>query len=119
MTTVADEFQNFLSTTRRLDQNTADNAARSIALLKCFLLLPSEARAMGAIILKCPTPGLEYASSLEMDELSFVRSLDLKVSSRCPKCGGEHVFTLRDARLNSNHLAGVSSSPNMYNQSKS
>lgn len=64
---------------------------------------------MGAVILKCPATGHEYASSLEMDELSFVRSLDLKINSRCPKCGAEHVFTLRETRLNAERLAGVSS----------
>lgn len=71
--------------------------------------MPTEALAMGTMILKCPVTGSEYAIALEMDEASYARSPDLKVKSRCPYCGAEHVFALRDTRLNHERLAGIPS----------
>lgn len=63
---------------------------------------------MGTIILRCPETGLEYASSIEMDEASFLRLPDIKMKSRCPHCGTDHIWSLREARLSDDKLAGVS-----------
>lgn len=63
---------------------------------------------MGTIILRCPTTGLEYVSSIEVDEASFLRLPDIKMKSRCPHCGTDHIWSLREARLSDEKLAGVS-----------
>lgn len=63
---------------------------------------------MGTIMLRCPTTGLEYASGLEIDEASFLRLPDIKMKSRCPHCGADHIWSLREARLSAEKLAGVS-----------
>lgn len=63
---------------------------------------------MGTIIVRCPVTGLEYGTSIEMDEASFRRLPDIKMKSRCPHCGADHVWHLHEARLSSEKLAGVS-----------
>lgn len=63
---------------------------------------------MGTIILRCPTTGLEYASSIEIDEASFLRLPDIRMKSRCPHCAADHIWSLREARLSAKKLAGVS-----------
>lgn len=65
--------------------------------------------AMGTIILRCPITGREYASGIEIDEASFLRLPDIKMKSRCPHCGTDHTWSLRDARLSPEKLAGVAS----------
>ncbi len=62
---------------------------------------------MGTIIVKCPVTGLEYGTSIEIDEASFLRLSDIKVKSRCPHCGANHVWHLHEARISSEKLAGV------------
>ena len=62
---------------------------------------------MGTIILRCPKTGEEYASSIEMDEASFIRLPDIKVKALCPHCGDEHTWSLREVRLSAEKLAGV------------
>lgn len=63
---------------------------------------------MGTIILRCPKTGLEYASGIEIDDASFLRLPDIKMKSRCPHCGADHIWSLRDARVAGEKLAGVS-----------
>ena len=63
---------------------------------------------MGTIIIRCPVTRLEYASGIEIDEASFVRLPDVKVKSRCPHRGVDHLWSLREARLSAEKLAGVS-----------
>lgn len=70
--------------------------------------LPREDDPMGTIIFQCPITGQEYASCIEMDEASFLRLPDIKMKSRCPHCGADHVWSLREARLSDKKLAGVS-----------
>jgi len=62
---------------------------------------------MGTIFFRCPVIGQEYASSIEMDEASFSRLPEIKMKSRCPHCGADHIWSLRDARLSPQKLAGV------------
>ncbi len=62
---------------------------------------------MGTIFFRCPVTGQEYASSIEIDEASFSRLPDIKMKTRCPHCGADHVWSLREARLSPQKLAGV------------
>ncbi len=62
---------------------------------------------MGTIIFRCPVTGQEYASGIEIDDASFLRLPDIKMKSRCPHCGGDHLWSLREARLSPQKLAGV------------
>ncbi len=63
---------------------------------------------MGTIIFQCPITGRDYASGIEIDEASFLRLPDIKMKARCPYCGADHVWSLRDAWLSPETLAGVS-----------
>jgi len=64
---------------------------------------------MGTIIFRCPVTGREYASAIEMDDASFLRLPDIKMKTRCPQCGADHIWSLRDARLSREKLAGIPS----------
>lgn len=72
---------------------------------------------MGTIIVRCPVTGLEYASGIEIDEASFLRLPDIKMKSRCPHCGADHLWSLREARLSAEKLAGVSAPAEQERQS--
>ncbi len=62
---------------------------------------------MGTIILRCPSTGREYPSGLEIDEASFRRLPDIIMKAHCPHCGADHVWSLREARLSPEKLAGI------------
>ncbi|MCL4767032.1 MAG: hypothetical protein KJZ80_12405 [Hyphomicrobiaceae bacterium] len=62
---------------------------------------------MGTIIFRCPSTGREYVSGLEIDEASFRRLPDIRMKARCPHCGADHLWSLREARLSADKLAGI------------
>jgi hypothetical protein len=54
---------------------------------------------MGALMLKCPATGREFAIGIEMEEERFRKLPDTVTKSRCPYCGLEHRWWTREARL--------------------
>lgn len=66
---------------------------------------------MGTIILRCPITGREYASNIETDEATFLRLPDIKMTAHCPHCGVDHTWSLREAWLSPEKLAGVTGIP--------
>ncbi len=54
---------------------------------------------MKAIVLRCPTTGIEYTLGVETDEASFNSLPDRPMTARCPYCGIDHEWRPVEARL--------------------
>jgi hypothetical protein len=54
---------------------------------------------MGALMLRCPTTGLEFSTGIFADEETFKKLPDTVTKSACPHCGRLHTWWTREARL--------------------
>jgi hypothetical protein len=54
---------------------------------------------MGIVVITCPHTGQDISTGIEIDELSFQRLPDVLVRSTCPRCGMQHAWWTREAKL--------------------
>jgi hypothetical protein len=54
---------------------------------------------MGIVIITCPHSHEEISTGIEMDEASFSKLPDVVVRSHCPRCGMQHAWWTREAKL--------------------
>lgn len=55
---------------------------------------------MGAIMIRCPSTNELIPVGIDTDRLSFQSLPEVEASPvRCPACGGEHVWSKKDAIL--------------------
>jgi hypothetical protein len=52
---------------------------------------------MGVLMVKCPTSGREFSTGIVMEGATFERLPETMAESRCPHCGGDHVWWTREA----------------------
>jgi hypothetical protein len=57
---------------------------------------------MGALMLRCPTTGLEFSTGIFADEATFKKLPDTVTKAACPHCGRLHSWWTREARLSEN-----------------
>jgi hypothetical protein len=54
---------------------------------------------MGVLMVKCPTSGQEYSTGIQIEEDSLERLPQAMARSRCPHCGGEHIWWTRESHI--------------------
>jgi hypothetical protein len=54
---------------------------------------------MGALVIKCPITGHEFSTGIQIEEDSLERLPEIMAKSRCPHCGGDHVWWTRESHL--------------------
>jgi hypothetical protein len=54
---------------------------------------------MGALMIKCPITGHEFSTGIQIEEDSLERLPEIMAKSRCPHCGGDHVWWTRESHL--------------------
>ena len=68
-----------------------------------------DAAIMGILIIKCPNTGHDFSTGIQIEEESLERLPETMAKSRCPHCGGEHVWWTRESYLvadfGANHVA--------------
>jgi predicted RNA-binding Zn-ribbon protein involved in translation (DUF1610 family) len=55
--------------------------------------------AMGVLMVKCPTSGREFSTGIVIEEATFEVLPETMAKSRCPHCGGEHIWWTRESRV--------------------
>jgi hypothetical protein len=51
---------------------------------------------MGCVMFSCPVTGNAISTGVETDDFSLRQARRFKARSRCPDCGGEHVWSESD-----------------------
>ena len=54
---------------------------------------------MGVLMVKCPTSGREFSTGIQLEEEDLERLPETMAESRCPHCGGDHVWWTRESRI--------------------
>jgi hypothetical protein len=54
---------------------------------------------MGLLMVKCPTSGREFSTGIQIEEEDLERLPEIMAESRCPHCGGNHVWWTRESRV--------------------
>jgi hypothetical protein len=54
---------------------------------------------MGALMIRCPQTGLSIFTGIRTDQISFDKSPDVPMHTRCSVCGREHMWWKRDTWL--------------------
>lgn len=54
---------------------------------------------MGVVMITCPDTGRPVPTGIETDPASFAKLPDALSRTKCPLCGGEHVWWTREAWL--------------------
>ena len=57
---------------------------------------------MTAIMIRCPNTGRVIPTGVEADPFTFIHIPDVLSRSKCPVCGAQHVWWVREAWLDSN-----------------
>jgi hypothetical protein len=60
---------------------------------------------MGAVMIRCPRTGGAVSTEIETEPGDFGRLPHVEARMRCRLCGGEHVWTAREAWLEQPSLA--------------
>jgi hypothetical protein len=51
------------------------------------------------VMVRCPTTGQEFSTGVEMDAATFEQLPDIHSQMKCPVCGLDHTWSIREAQL--------------------